>query len=104
MVLHSLLGSQGSRALVELPGKETRVNESVGEKSLGEHSLSGWVCLNESSPRDSLDPGVISHGKRWGPNSNQRKFKYQAPASSGAWEGACRAPRGRYSAGVLCPF
>lgn len=85
MVLHSLPGS---------PGKETRVKESVGEKkSLGEHSLSAWVCLNESSPKDSLDRGVISHSQGWGPNSNQRKFKYQAPESGGAWEGVCQVPR-----------
>lgn len=89
MVLHSQPGSQGSCAFVELPGKETRVNEHVGEKkSLGEHSLSVWVCLNEFSSRDSLDCGVISHGKGWEPNSNRRKSKYQAPASGGAWEGA----------------
>lgn len=81
-----------------------RVNEHVEEKSLGEHSLSVGVCLNEFSSRDSLDCGVISHGKGWGPRSNWRKPKYQAPASSGAWEGASRVPRGRYSAAVLCPF
>lgn len=104
MALHSQPGSRGSRGLIELSGKETRVNEHVGKKSLGEHSLSVWVCLNEFSSRDSLDCGVISHGKGWGPSSNRRKSKYQAPAGGGAWKGASRAPRGRYSAGVLCPF
>lgn len=39
MVRHNQPGSRGSCALVELLGKETRLNERVGvKKSLGEHS------------------------------------------------------------------